>query len=214
MSSFGELYFGRIPDRTQAAASVRAAARGFYLVALLYVLDPLRVLAALETSAPIVPFSQVIDAALLVFLASNMAHWQSRAFAILLIPWVFFFSAGVLFLRAEHVQFGSNMFVPALGLYLAFRGVLGTVRYHRFAGTRLRGGAIAIKAAAGTACAVAAVLALQLGLPAFVEISLPNRISMMLLAAAAAYALPFAPWFPFLGRMRLTVPGAAAPRTD
>lgn len=209
MSSFGELYFGRIPDRTQAAASVRAAARGLYLVALLYVLDPLRVLAALESSAPIVPLSQVIDATLLVFLASNMAHWQSRAFAILLIPWIFFFTAGVLFLRAEHIQFGSNIFLPALGLYLAFRGVLGTTRYHRYAGTRLRGGAVAIKTLAGAAFAAALVFGLHLGLPMIVDIPLPNWISLMLLAAAVGYAVPFAPWFPILGRMRLTVPGAA-----
>jgi hypothetical protein len=210
MSSFGELYFGRIPDRAQAAAAARAAARGFYLVALLYVVDPLRLVAALETTGPIVPLSQVFDAALLVFLASSMAHWQSRAFAILLVPWTFFFTLGVLVLRAEHMQFGSNVFMPALGLYLAFRGVLATTRYHRYAQTRLQGGVAAIKAVAGCVGALAVLVGLHLGLPLVAEVSAANRISLMMLGGALGFAMPYAPWFPVLGRMRLTLPASAA----
>jgi len=209
MSSFGELYFGRIPDRAQAAAAVRAAARGFYLVALLYVIDPLRLLAALETAELVVSPSQVFDAALLIFLASSMARWQSRTFAILLVPWTFFFTLGVVVLRAEHMQFGSNVFMPALGLYLAFRGVLSTVRYHRYARTRLQGGVASIKALAGCLSALAALTALHVGLPFVAAVPASDRISLMLLGGALAYAAPFAPWFPVLGRMRLTLPLSA-----
>ncbi|MEX2648173.1 MAG: hypothetical protein WD673_04070 [Alphaproteobacteria bacterium] len=206
MSGFAETYFGRITDRGQAVNAMRAAAQGAALLAAIYALDPLRFLHAITGEVFVLDVALVLDAVLLLFVAFAAVRHRSRAFAVLMAGWVVLFTVGTILFRIEHMAFGNNIFLAAVGLYFAFRMVLATRRYHRLVGTRLHGGVAVLKNVTGCAAVVLAVVGLHAVLARVPDITVEPRIlnSLTLLVATLAYAVPFARWFPVLGRRPLT----------
>jgi len=206
LSGFAETHFGRITDRGQAIAAMRGAAQGAALVAAIYALDPMRFIHAIAGEAFVLKVNLVLDAALLLFVAFSALRHRSRAFAVVMAGWVVLNTIGTILLRMEHMSFGNNIFLAAVGLYFAFRMVLATQRYHRFAGTRVHGGVAVLKNWAGCATLVLAVLGLHAVLARLPGVTVEPLIlgSLILLVATLAYAVPFARWFPVLGKRPLT----------
>jgi hypothetical protein len=204
VTGFAERHFGRIADRDQAVAAMRAAAHGATLLAAIYVLDPLRFLHAIAGEAYVLDVALVIDAGLLLFLAYAALHWRSRAFAALMAAWVVLFTVGTVLFRMEHMAFGNNVFLAVVGLYVAFRMVLATHRFHRFAGTRIEGRVVLLKNAVGCALLVVSVVGMDVVLSRAPHVETRIVASLTLLVAALAYVVPFARRFPVLGRRPMT----------
>jgi hypothetical protein len=212
VASFGETYFGRIGGPDQAVVVLRGCALATVLLALVYAIDPARFLVALGGGVFELEIALVVDATLLVFAAAMAFTRRSRAFAALVAGWVLLNTIGTVLLRLSHVPFGNNVFLAVLGIYIATRMVLASVRYHRFKGTRLNGGVAVAKNLVGCVVSVAACLALNVGVGDAIDPSVLG--SLTILVAALGYSLPFARAFPVLGARALTrsEPGAAPAR--
>lgn len=210
MSGFAETHFGRIADRDQAAAALRGGVHGAVLLAFVYALDPVRFLGALSGEVFVLDVALVLDALLLLYVAVVAQLHKSRAFAVLMAAWVVLFTVGTVLFRMSHIPFGNNLFLAAVGLYVAFRMVLATFRYQRFAGARLAGRVAVLKNLAGCLVMAVALIGLELALDRLLGPGGEPRArhSLTLLVAVVAYSLPFAHWFPWLGRRALTRPGA------
>ncbi len=208
MASFAETWFGPIADREQAVTALRGAANGAVVLAVIYALDPARFVRALGGEVFELDVALVLDAGLLVYLALMALRHRSRAFAVVLAVWVVFNTVGTVLFRMSHIPFGNNVFLAAAGLYVAFRMVLATWRWHRLKGTRLAGRVAVIKNLAGCATSALAMVVLALALERLAGATGISRAhgSLTLLIAVVAYSLPFAPWFPWLGRRALTRP--------
>ncbi|MGH6719471.1 MAG: hypothetical protein ACREER_09150 [Alphaproteobacteria bacterium] len=210
MASFAETWFGPIVDREQAQTALRGAAHGAVVLAVIYALDPVRFLRALGGAVFELDVALVLDAGLLVYLALMALRHRSRAFAALLAAWVALYTVGTVLFRMSHIPFGNNVLLAVAGLYVAFRMVLASQRWHRLAGTRLAGRVAVIKNLAGCAVSALALVVLAVALDRLTGAGGGSRAhgSLTLLVAVVAYSLPFSSWFPWLGRRALTRPGA------
>ena len=205
MISLAEAWFGPVADREQAQAALRGAAYGAVVLAVLYAFDPVRFLRALGGEVFELDAALVVDALLLVYLALTALRHRSRAFAFLVAGWVVLNTVGTVLFRMSHTPFGNNVFLAVVGLYVAFRMVLATVRWHRLAGTRLAGRVAAVKNLAGCFASALAIVALHAAFARLVGAGGETRTlaSLTLLVAVVAYGVPFASWFPWLGRRGL-----------
>jgi hypothetical protein len=203
-TTVGERYVSRIADAPQAEAAMAATALAFYALAALQ-----SALGALMNRGD---RSIAIDAVLIVFLAWNMRRHRSRTYSLGLLVAALLALGSTFATRMGYLQGGANVFLAVLSVYLGARALYATIVYHRRLGDRTRLDVAALKNLAslvlfglfGLAVGAADRAGLVIG-P-----GQPTLLSLILLLSVVVYSLPFAPWFPWLGRRSLMKPKAPA----
>ncbi len=193
--SIGDRFFSRITGSERAEQAMHGVALSFYGLALLQAI----------LSAVIGQPAIAVDAMLMVFLAFHMHRYHSRTFALGLALVALSALGSTIVNRAENLHGGSNVFLAVASVYLGWRAIYAAVVYHRGLGSHTVVRAAAIKNL--VALVLFALFGAGVGAATDAGLTIGPRqqtlLSFILLLSVVIYSLPFAPWFPWLGKLRL-----------